>query len=362
MGVTTLSRADALRLHREAYVFDGHNDLALRLLAGEPIGDRSGRGHLDLRRMREGGLDGGVFAVWIDPDQPGDPLERSLDGLRGLVAVLDAHPDFRVVRDTSDFRRAREERRIAAVPGIEGGYAIGERLEDVDRLHEAGMRCLTLAWMRPTGWIDAAGAAPVHGGLTEFGRRVVERLAAPGVVVDVSHASDEATDQVLEVGRSLGIPVVASHSGARAVADHPRNLPDRLLEAIAASGGLTGINFFSAYLDVEYGRAFAELQSRAGPRGGWDMEVLARTCARELRPVPFRRLVEHAEHALRIAGPGHVGLGSDFDGVAALPDGMRDARDLPDLTVSLAQRGFDGPALSAFLGANWLRVLESALS
>ncbi|MFO7586928.1 MAG: dipeptidase [Gemmatimonadota bacterium] len=361
MGVAPLSREEALRLHRDVFVFDGHNDLAPRLFEGESLEDRGGRGHLDLARMRRGGLDGGIFAVWIDPDRP-EPLRRALEGLERLTRILEDHPGVRVVRDADDLRAARREGRIAVVPGVEGGYGIVDRLQAVARLHEAGMRCLTLAWMRPTAWIDAAGADPVHGGLTAFGRRVVERLASLGVVIDVSHASDAATAEVIDVARVLGVPVAASHSGVRAVADHPRNLPDGLLEAVAATEGIVGINFFSAYLDAAYGRGFRALQERAGPEGAWDMEALARACARELAPVPFSRILEHAEHALRVAGAEHVGLGSDFDGVAALPEGMRDAGDLPRLTAGLAALGFDAPALEAFLGAAWLRVLSAVLS
>lgn len=360
MGVAAVIPESIRRLHADAVVFDGHNDLALRLFEGASLDDRDGRGHLDLARMRAGGLDGGIFAVWIDPERP-DPMGRALDGLARLCAILDAHPDFRVVRERGDLVEAGREGRIAAVPGVEGGYAIVDRLADVDLLHEAGMRCLTLAWMRPTAWADAAGADPVHGGLSSFGRRVVERLASLGALIDVSHASDAATEDAIEVARAVGVPLAASHSGARSVADHPRNLPDRLLEEIARTDGLVGINFFSAYLDADYGRAFRRLQERAGPDGAYDMEGLARACERELTAVPFSRLLDHAEHALRVAGAAHVGLGSDFDGVAALPEGMRDAADLPRLTAGLADRGFDAPVLASFLGANWLRVLEAVL-
>ncbi len=360
MGVAPVIPTEVRRIHDDAFVFDGHNDLALRLLAGESVDDRGGRGHLDLLRMREGGLDGGIFAVWIDPGPP-DPMGRALDGLAQLEAILGAHPAFRVVRTGGDLAAARREGRIAAVLGVEGGYPIADRLSDVDRLHAAGMRCLTLAWMRPTAWADAAGAEPVHGGLSAFGKRVVERLASLGAVIDVSHASDAATADAIEVARVLGVPTVASHSGVRSVADHPRNLPEPLLEEIAGTGGLVGINFFSAYLDAEYGRAFRRLQDRAGPGGAWDMEALSLACERELEPVPFSRLLDHGERALRVAGPAHVGLGSDFDGVAALPEGLRDVADLPRLTAGLAERGFDAPTLASFLGANWLRVLHAVL-
>ena len=360
MGVATVIPAEVREMHEAAYVFDGHNDLALRLFAGESPDERGGRGHLDLARMREAGFDGGIFAVWIDPERP-DPMGRALEGLARLEAILGSHPAFRLVRESGDVDAARREGRIAVVPGIEGGYPIVERLSDVDRLHAAGMRCLTLTWMQPTAWADAAGAEPVHRGLSAFGKRVVERLASLGAVIDVSHASDAATENTIEVASALGVPVVASHSGVRSVADHPRNLPDSLLAEIAGTGGLVGLNFFSAYLDADYGRAFRRLQERVGPEGAWDMETLARACERELDPVPFSRLLDHAERALRVVGPAHVGLGSDFDGVAALPEGLRDVADLPRVSAGLAERGFDASTLASFLGANWLRVLRAVL-
>ena len=361
MGIPTLNESAALRLHEAAFVFDGHNDLAPFLIEGESLDDRAGKGHLDLRRMRTGGLNGGIFAVWIDPKLP-DPLDRALSSLRSLVAILDDHPDFLVVRTADDLQEPSRAGRIVAVPGIEGGYPIASgRIDDVDRLFDAGMRCLTLSWMRPTEWVDAAGAEPLHGGLTEFGVQVLDRLARLGALIDVSHCSDRATEDVLTRARSLGVPVAASHSGARSIADHPRNLPDDLLEAIAATDGIVGINFFSAYIDEEFGRGFRQLQARFAPEYSWNLDALGDACSRELIPVPFDRILEHVEHVQRVAGVAHVGLGSDFDGVVALPAGLRDVADLPRISAGLAARGFDEPALRAFLGANWLRTLEAVL-
>jgi len=334
-----------------SFVFDGHNDLALRILDGEdPSGSLPG-GHLDLPRMRRAGLDGGVFAVWIAPTGP-DPLERTLRGLRALRRWLEAGEGVRPVLDASDLGTARRAGEVAAVMGVEGGYGIVDDLGAVDRLHEAGMRCLTLTWTLPTAWADAAGAPARHGGITPFGARVVQRLQERGVAVDLSHASDATVRDVLARTER---PVIASHSSVRAIADHPRNLPDALLRGIAGSGGVVGVNFFPGFLDEEYARVWErvrrELGSRAFGPGG------RRALARERPPpVGVERLAEHVEHALRVAGPEAVGLGSDFDGIPALPDGISDVTDLPRLARVLEERGLDRETLEAVLGGNFRRL------
>lgn len=362
-----LTAGEARRLHFDSFVFDGHNDSALRIFEGEPLARRTDRGHLDLPRMREGGMDGGIFAVWIEPpgDGPGgreggerqraDPLERSLEGVRRLRRWLEETDGFHLVLTPGDLERAEARGEVAAVIGVEGGYGITDDLSAVDRLREAGMRCLTLTWMRSTAWADASGVEAVHGGLSPFGERVVDRLQELGVLIDLSHASDATAAAVLE---RTEVPVAASHSGVRAVTPHHRNLPDRLLEALAGHGGVVGMNFFSAYLDMDFSRGVERLQRelRGRPR-----EEIARAAREQLAPVPFSRLIEHFEHAIYVAGAGHVGLGSDFDGVLALPEGMVDVTALPEITAALARAGHTAAELRAILGGNFRRVLEGAL-
>lgn len=349
---------EARRLHRESFVFDGHNDLALRILDGEDPSERTEGGHLDLPRMREGGLDGGIFAVWVPPGSE-DPLGRVLEGVEELHRFLSDTPGIRPVLRTSDLEAARAGGEVAAVVGVEGGYGVRSP-DDVTRLHAAGVRCLTLTWSSPTAWADAAGAPPRHGGLTRTGRAVVRRLEELGVLVDVSHASDEAARQVLEVAEA---PVVASHSGFRAVARHPRNLPDALLEALAATGGVVGVNFFPAYLDEGYGRRFEDLRDRSGralftPDGRRALEE----AAENLPPVGLDRVAAHVRHGVEVAGEAHVGLGSDFDGVPVLPEGMEDVRDLPRVTAALVREGLSPGTIRGVLGDNFLRVLREVLS
>lgn len=355
--MTAARVADPAALHRDGFVFDGHNDLALRLLEGEEPSRPTGRGHLDLPRMEAGGMDGGIFAVWVDPDAE-DPLAETLRGLRTLGAFLRDTDGVRPVLSAADLAAAREAGDVAAVMGVEGAYGVVDDLGAVDRMHGAGARCVTLTWTRPTAWADATGAEPVHGGLTEFGGRVVERLQELGVLVDVSHASDRTALDVLRRARR---PVVASHSGCRAVADHPRNLPDRVLEELADAGGLVGTIFFPGYLDAAHGRPFDRLREEGVDVFSPDGRRALEAATRDLPPVGLDAVARHLEHAVRTAGPDAVGLGSDFDGVPSLPEGMEDVADLPRLTERLAARGMEAGTLRAVLGGNFARVLGEAL-
>lgn len=347
-----LSTEAARRVHRDAFVFDGHNDVAAALRRGQSLEDRGGRGHLDLVRMRAGGLDGGIFAVFIDPDEP-DPRARTFAGLEHLRAALEAHPAIDLVLDGAAAAGAPERPgRVAAVIGVEGGYAIEDDLGVFDDLVEAGMRCLTLTWNSPTAWADPAGGGP-HGGLTAFGRRLIERAQEAGVLIDLSHADDTVARAVVERAER---PVVSSHSGLRRLAPLPRNLSDDLLEGIAETGGLVGVSFFNGHLSAEFEEACTPLRARHFD----DTEALARAVRDEVGTLPMSRLVEHVAHAVRLVGPEHVGLGSDFDGMWALPEGLEDVTRLPDLSAALGPV-FDEAGLTAFLGANWIRVLSAAL-
>lgn len=354
MGVTRLRE-----LHHEAFVFDGHNDLALRLLAGEDPSGRLQGGHLDLPRMREGGFDGGIFAVWSDPDAD-RPLADALDGVARLRTFLEETPGMRLVLTSEDLEAAAGE--VAALIGVEGAYGV-EEPSDVDRLYDAGARCLTLTWMAHTPWADASGLPPAHGGLTDAGRRILARAERLGMVADISHSSDATARDVL---RAAQRPVIASHSGVRAVADHNRNLPDDLLEELAARGGVLGVNFFSAYLDEDFSRGYEAIRVRLEREGADDAfqprSALGRAVAAELKPVPFGRLLEHFRRAIAVAGPEHVGLGSDFDGVLATPEGLDDVCDLPKITAGLAEDGLSDEELRSVLGGNFRRVLSDVLS
>ncbi|MFW6192228.1 MAG: dipeptidase [Gemmatimonadota bacterium] len=352
------SDVDPDALHRSSFVFDGHNDLALRILEGDdPAGPLEG-GHLDVPRMRAGGFDGGVFAVWMDPSADELP-ERTRAAVRRVRGWVERTDGVRLVLRAGDLAPAKDDDGIAVVLGVEGGYAIGDDASAVDALFEAGVRCLTLTWMEPTGWADAAGAEPRHGGLAPPGRDVVARLEALGVAVDLSHAADTTVRDVLDV---MAGPPLVSHSGLRALADHPRNLPDELLVEVAGRGGVLGVNFFPGYLDEATGRAFEALRREVGVGALGEVGRDRLAGADGTTPsVGLERVVDHLEHALSVAGSGAVGLGSDFDGVPVLPDGLPDVAALPALTSLLLGRGIPAATVRGVLGGNLRRLFRQVL-
>lgn len=360
MGLAPLTES-VLGLHRDAYVFDGHNDVALRLLAGEDPSRRLEGGHLDLPRMREGGFDGGIFALWSDPGSE-RPLSDVRDAALRLCEFVEGTGGMRLVLAAADLDAAREAGDVAVLVGVEGAYGV-ERPDDVDRLYDAGVRCVTLTWMAHTAWADASGIDPLHGGLTRLGRLLLARMEKLGIVADISHAADTTARDVLAVAER---PVIASHSGVRRVADHHRNLPDALLEALASRDGVLGVVFFSGYLDEVFWQAASEIGRRLDAQGldtgSNPRSALARAVADELAPVPLERLVEHVRAAISVAGAEHVGLGSDFDGVIALPEDLRDVRDLPKITAGLAASGVGSTAVRSVLGGNFRRVIRSCLA
>ncbi len=360
MGLPPLTE-DLLRLHHEAFVFDGHNDVALRMLAGEDPSRRLESGHLDLPRMREGGFDGGIFALWNDPESE-RPLNYVLDSASRLRSFVEDSAGMKLVLTAGDLAAAEEAGEVAVVIGVEGAYGVGDP-DDVDRLYDAGVRCVTLTWMAHTAWADASGIEPVHGGLTGEGRRILGRMEKLGVIADISHAADTTASDVLAVAER---PVIASHSGVRRVADHHRNLTDELLEALALGDGVLGVVFFSGYLDKGFWHASNELGHRLEKQGADTSSnprsFLARAVANELPQVPFERLMEHFRGAISVAGSDHVGLGSDFDGVVALPEGLEDVRDLPKITAALAGSGLSHSDVRSVLGGNFRRIIQGWLA
>jgi len=364
--------ARAARLHRRALVIDAHADTPSELFLepGYDFGARHARGHVDLPRLRAGGVDALFLIAWVPEEPartPGASLAHALALLDAIHAVVARTPGVRLATSAADVEAARAAGELAALLGVEGGHALENSLDNLRLLHARGVRYLTLTWNNGNDWADACCSPPRHGGLTDFGREVVRELNRLGILVDVSHASDATVAAVLETSAA---PVIASHSAARALARHPRNLTDAQVRAIARSGGVVGVNFYSAFLDARFAAAVEaidreaaglerRLAASAGP-GPAREEARAWRRARiaALDPVPLDTLLDHIDHLVRVAGPDHVGLGSDFDGVAALPAGIRDAADLPRITDGLLRRGHRAEDVEKILGLNWLRVLR----
>ncbi|HET6342977.1 MAG TPA: dipeptidase [Gemmatimonadota bacterium] len=315
-----------------ALLLDGHMDTPLRIVdEGVDLGARLEDGHADLVRLREGGVDAVFMAAWIDPAIPeGNRLERAERLLRAIRGVAVAHPDRALfATGAAEVRQAAATGRIGLLTGVENAEALDGDPENAARLHALGARYLTLTWMNSNVFADAAGGERLHGGLSDLGRRLVDRLNELGVLIDLSHASTETFDDVLD--RSAGPPIV-SHSATEAMGAHPRNLSDGQLRALAERDGVMGVNFFPRYL--------------APKTGACD----------------WTAIVDHLERAIQVAGPAHVALGSDLDGIPRLPDGFAGAQDFLRIAAGLEQRGVTGDDLAAVLGGNWMRMLERTAS
>ncbi len=366
------------QLHRQAVVCDLHADTLQRIAQGESLAGHGG--HLDLPRMREGGLDLQFFSVWVDlpylaqPDgTPDRSYQRACELLDAFDREMERHADqVAPARNAAEAHRVMDSGRVAAALGVEGGHAIENDLDKLDHFYERGVRYMTLTWNNSTEWADAAKEETLHGtrhgGLTAFGERVVRRMNERGMIVDLSHAAESTFWHVLRVSRQ---PVMASHSNAWALSPHYRNLKDDQIRALGERGGLIGINFFSSFLSAP----FFEAWQRAEQARKKELEALEKQypydyprradLEREVMfkemgsvAVPATHIVDHIEHVVGLIGADHVALGSDFDGTVALPDDIPDVAHLPRVTHLLQQRGFRDADIRKILGENVLRFFE----
>ena len=363
-------------LHESAIVIDGHSDVTPWLEDPEwSFLERHADGHEDLPRMREGGLDAQFFSIYLGRTEGrGRAIREAITRIDAVHELVRRHPDELALATTAaDVRRIAAGGRIACLLGVEGGHIIEDSLAALRTFHRLGVRYLTLTHSFHTSWADSSGTqetlAPLHGGLTPFGEEVVRESNRLGVLVDVSHVSDATFWHALRVTRA---PVIASHSSVRAVADHPRNLSDDMLRALADNGGVVMINFYSGYLDAALVEPLRELFSTLAPRlaalreqHADDPVALHRGFRELLRGVeiPATRLdvlLDHFDHALAVAGPDHVGIGADWDGVASMPRDLEDVSKLPALTRGLLGRGHPPDVVRKVLGENLLRVLRAA--
>jgi len=364
----------AKQLHEHAIVIDSHGDTTQRLIFDNAfdIAARHGNGHIDIPRMKEGGLDALFFSIWVPGDVRGLPaVKRAMDQIDAVREAVRLHPDDLLFATTAaDIRRAAAEHKIGALMGMEGGHMIDDNLRLLRNYAALGVRYLTLTHFKNNNWADSSTDKPVHNGLTPFGRSVVRELNRLGMMVDISHVADKTFYDALAVTTA---PVIASHSSCRAIANHPRNMTDDMLRALAKNGGVVMINYFTAFLSEEFrvasekrsGNVVATVAAMSKKCGGneacgtmeserLDHEAMAKG---ELPAVSWEKIIDHIDHAVKVAGIEHVGLGSDFDG-ATMPIGMEDASKLPKITDALLKKGYSDADVQKILGGNILRVME----
>lgn len=338
----------ARALHRRAIVIDAHIDTTQRLLeSGWNFMARHDEGHVDYVRLREGGIGAAFFAVWkAGPLSPGEGASSARVQIGRICEVSRGNPRELCLARTADaIRLAHQQDKVAILIGIEGGYFIEDSLELLQEYHRAGATYMTLTHGFHTTWADSSGIyqdlAPLHGGLTEFGREVIREMNRLGMIVDVSHVSDQT---FWDVVKSSNAPVVATHSSCRAIASFRRNLSDDMLRAIAKSGGVVQVNLNPPFIDPTFPQPKSNAEAHGPPpRHATSLYVF----------------VDHIEHALREVGPEHVGVGTDFDGIRCVPVGLEDCSKLPHLTAELLRRGHSEQVIVKVLGENFLRVMET---
>ncbi len=360
----------ARKIHASMPVVDGHNDLpwAIRVRAGgdlrvaDPSKELPGY-HTDGPRLAVGGVGAQFWSVFVPAWQP-DPFDAVISQIQIVEMMIHNDPDHLAAVDTAAQAIAiGREGRTASLLGAEGGHAIENELGKLRALRARGVRYLTLTHGDTIDWADSATDVRRHGGLTGFGRTVVTAMNEIGMVVDISHVSDETMRDALETSER---PVMASHSGARAIAPHPRNVPDDVLETVADNNGVVMVNFFPPFVLAESAAQMVEMFQEARElRGAFDTdEAFEAEMARRLHERQIARgtvadVVDHVEHVASVAGVDHVGLGSDFDGIEVTPVGLEDVSTYPAITVELIERGWSEPDIRKVLGENALRVLAA---
>jgi len=365
--------ATARDLHSRSIVIDTHADTTQRLLFDRfDLGVRHADGSIDIPRMREGGLGAIFLAVWVPGTVTGaEAVQRALRQIDAIHRQVELHSkDLAMAKSADDIRRARAAGQIAVLMAIEGGHMMNHDLGVLREYASLGVSYMTLTHTRTTDWADSSTDKQAHNGLSDFGKKAIEEMNRLGMIVDVSHVSDKAFADVLETSE---VPVLASHSSCRAICDTPRNLSDRMIEALARAGGVVQINFHMGFLSAEFRaaekadpaiekRIEAEAKKRCGENVACvllesDRMIRALVAEGKLPRVEWTKIIDHVDHAVKVAGADHVGLGSDFDG-AEMPYGMEDASQLPRITEALLQKGYSESDIRKILGGNVLRLMQ----
>ncbi|HSV32593.1 MAG TPA: dipeptidase [Pyrinomonadaceae bacterium] len=377
MANPSQAATDPISIHRRAIVVDMHADTAQRLVdENVDLNQKLGDGHLDTERAKEGGLDAQFFSIWVEPELFGlggpTAMERADKQIAAVRALSEKHPEnWENATTAADVRRITSSGKLAALMGLEGGYAIDQRIENVGRYYQMGVRYMSPAWSVSLSWAGSSGdEIGKTRGLNDFGRQVVHEMNRLGMMVDVSHVSDRTFWDIVNTSTR---PVIATHSACRAITNVPRNLTDDMIRALAKTGGVVNVIFYPEHIEPGWSEKKKKVDAEiAGlvrlaseqETGDAAHKKLARDrvrtveYARRLPPVTVARIADHIDHIVRLAGVDHVGIGSDFDGVQAVPADLKSVSELPNLTAELLRRGYSESDVDKILGGNMLRVME----
>ena len=376
--LTETPNTDPVSIHQRAIAIDMHADTAQRLLDEQvDLQQELSDGHFDAVRARAGGLDAQFFSIWVEPQLFGGggakAMKRADDQIAAVRTLADKHPEtWALATSADDIRNAASQGKIAALMGLEGGYAIDERLENVQRYYDLGVRYMSPAWSVSTSWAGSSGDEVGRTrGLNEFGKNVVREMNRLGMMIDVSHVSDPTFWDIVNTSTA---PVIATHSACRAIADVPRNLTDDMIRALAKTGGVVNVIFYPEHLEPGWSQKKKQVDAEIAPMvqqasadepGDAVHKKMARDrvrqqeYARRLPPVNVARIVDHIDHIVKLTGVDHVGIGSDFDGVQITTSDLATIAELPNLTKELLRRGYSETDVNKILGGNMLRVMDA---
>lgn len=375
LGIYTLPMAysqDYNKIHQNMIVVDGHNDVIYEaILKGKDIGQELNMGHTDIPRLKKGGVNVQVFAVWSDDKKwpVGKAFAHANEQLDALENTIDRNSDeISLATSTKDIEKILNDGKIAAVIGVEGGNMIEGSLEYLEQLYNRGARYLTLTWNYNLPWVTAAavetdGSKKTGKGLSVHGRDIIRKMNELGMMVDLSHGSKQSFYDVLEVTSK---PILVSHSNAYALTPHYRNLDDKQLEALKENGGVVGVNFYSGFLDSDFSKRVMQLyEKQEGSNVNKKLIESRNTGAmyaklsKELRheaDTPIESLMRHIDYLVDKVGIDHVAVGSDYDGIESTPQGLEDVSKFPNLTKALLERGYSEKDVAKIMGLNFLRV------
>lgn len=373
--------AQALKIHRSAIIVDGHNDIPSPMvdddfdLATNSVGKFHKDGdpfHTDLGRFKASGITGEFFSIYVGGNrlQTHDSMRRAMEMIDATYREVEKHPgQLTMCTTAAEIRRAKKAGKVCVLMGIEGGYAIENSLFALRDFYRLGIRYMTLTHNVSHDWADAHRGEVKNNGLSEFGKEVVREMNRLGMLVDISHVSVKVMNDALDVSTA---PIIASHSGARGVNDHTRNVPDDVLKRVAKNGGVIMINFYPSFLDERTNREENERSARLRPQldalrkqfendpQGYNEAERKLMAANPIYIADYKRIVDHIDHMKKVAGIDIIGLGSDYDGVPFLPAGMNGMEDLALVTYEMLRRGYSEQEIRKVLGENFMRAFAKA--
>jgi membrane dipeptidase len=371
----------ALKLHRSSIIVDGHNDIPTPMaeedydIATPSVGKFHKDGdpfHTDLSRFKASGITGEFFSIYVSGEtlKTGGAMRRAMELIDVTYRAAEKYPQaLMMCTTTAQIRQAKRQNKVCALMGIEGGYAIENSLPALREFYRLGVRYMTLTHNVTHDWADAHHDTPKNNGLSDFGKEVVREMNRLGMLVDISHVSNKVMNDVLDVTTA---PIIASHSDARAINDHTRNVPDDVLKRVAKNGGVIMVNFYPSFLDAKTNKEENDRAARLKPqldalraqyqdnREGFNEAERKLFAENPIYICDYKRIVDHIDHIKQVAGIDYAGIGSDFDGVPILPAGMNGMEDLVLVTYEMLKRGYTDAEVRKVLGENFMRAFAGA--